>query len=154
MKNSSQLILMIVIVISAGWITNQPPIEWTTLKTDSVVFKSIFWEEKIRPITLTDEDVNKSMEIIRANFDSIKFEVKLKQSLSITDYRFQLVGGINQSNEKVTFVNCIGKKLPKSFQSGWKTKLIELKCVNDDLVHVKLNLKKENYTQAYKAECK
>jgi hypothetical protein len=148
------VVFTLMIVISTGWIENESAsIDWTILKTDSLLFKRIFSEDEIRRDNLTEKDINKAIDLVRINFDSIKYAININESLSISDFKLQFVGGINNKNEKVVFVNCVGKKLPIWIQANWKTRLIQLKCSQDNLVSLKLNLYKRNCYQAYKGEC-
>jgi len=147
------IFILFTTIALTGQIQSRDDIEWANLKVSSDNFKRIFWKEEILPSKLNQNEIKKSIEIVKNNFDSIKIRTKLNKLLKITDYRLQFVGGINHNNEKVVFVNCVGKKLPKWIQSNWKTNLIFLKCSQENLITLKLNLFKQNCYEADKGDC-
>ncbi|MFN3404771.1 MAG: YARHG domain-containing protein [Cytophagaceae bacterium] len=131
----------------------EPLFEWTIIISYSIQLSRIFGEDRIKPAVLTDNEIKNVFEMLIVNIDSIKNELGLSKSLNLLDYKLQLIGGTNLYNEKIVFVNCVGKNLPKWIISNWKTKLIELKCVNDDLFSLKYNVPNRMYYHLYKSDC-
>lgn len=149
-----QLILALsIMAIYLSWINHQKSVQWTILESDTTIIKKVFRKEKIKSYNLTETDALKTVRIISSDFDSIKVTLHLNQAIKIDDYKFQFIAGLNEKNEKVVFVNGFSIKLPQWIQSKWKTELIVLKCVRDDLIHFKLNLTHSEYSQIAKADC-
>ncbi len=136
-----------------SWIKHPNLVEWTILKSDTAAIVKFFSKDKIRVYNMTEGDALKSVKIISVSFDSIKSAIKLKQELKVKDYKFQFIGGLNEKNEIIVFVNGFSVKLPHWLQSNWKTEIVEYKCLRDELIFLKLNLAKGEYYQVAKDEC-
>ena len=151
--NKATVLISLIISMVANSMGNPTPSEWTIITVDSVEMSRIFNLEKITPIKLSNEEGYNTLRLINRDFTSIKLRLNLKTSRTIDEYKFQLVSGINEKNDKLIFVQCIGKKLPQWIQSKWKSKLIYLKCAREELITIKINLSTDTIYEVAQSNC-
>lgn len=149
----SSFLLLILIAKINGFSRNNS-LEWVILKVNSDIFNNrIFYKKNMSPIVLTKQEGINALELLKTDFKNIRKELKLDNTITVNDYRFQLVGGKNKTGEKIVSIRGIGKKLPQWIQNGFRKKLIELKCTNDDVIYIKVNLMTKNYFDVGKDDC-
>jgi hypothetical protein len=153
MKKSILTIILLTLFNSLSRSKNTDNIEWIILKSKTE-FKNIFFEDNIFQDSISKNEALKAIEIIKINFNQIKNELKMNNSSNISNYKFQLIIGKNIKNEKIIFVNGFTKNIPKWVQKDWKTKIIQLKCVENNLISFKINLNSKSIYHILNTVCK
>jgi hypothetical protein len=147
-------LLLLMLVFKTNGFSKNLPLEWVILKVNSTIFNHrVFYKKNLSPIILTKQEGIDALELLKADFKNIKKELKLDNTITINDYRFQLVGGVNKAGDKIVSIRGIGKKLPQWIQNDFKKILIELKCTNDDVINMNINLMTKRYSDAIKDDC-
>jgi hypothetical protein len=146
-------LLVIFFTLHFNWSFENNSIDYVFFKVDSKTFKSIYHNEVIIPYQLSENDKSKVIQHLNTHFDQIRKTLALPNTYNINDYRLQLITGINTSKEKVVFISFINKNLPKWIFSNWHKQLIQLKCVGDNMLNIKMNITTEKYYDMVKHDC-
>lgn len=130
-----------------------PSLSLYPLRASDELLSMLFYKEDVQASSLAPTEIEDIDKVITKQFSAISNSLQLLDSITASDYHYQLVTVLNSASEKLVLVKAVSKHLPKWTLLDVGTDLVQLKCVGDQLFCFTVNLSTGSCSEPFKAEC-